>query len=77
MFKSLTLKDYIAIAQVIVSLGLITGILLQKQGTDVGGIFGGRQENYYNRRGIEKGLFYATIALCTLFLGLGVANLLL
>lgn len=67
---------YLTIAQVIVSGGLIASILLQKQGTDVGGIFGGRQESYYSRRGLEKTLFFATIALSVLFLGLGVANLL-
>lgn len=75
MFKNLTLKDYIAIAQAILSVALIVVILLQKQGTGVGGLFGGQQENYYSRRGIEKSLFLATIGLCVLFLGLGVVNL--
>jgi len=69
------MDTYLPIAQVIVSLGLIVSILLQKQGTDVSGIFGGKQENYYSRRGLEKGLFFATIALTVLFLGLGMANL--
>ena len=75
MFGTLSLKDYIAIAQVIVSLALIIAILLQKQGTDVGGLFGGRHENYYSRRGVEKTLFFTTIGLSVLFLGLGAANL--
>ncbi|MBI3334879.1 MAG: preprotein translocase subunit SecG [Candidatus Portnoybacteria bacterium] len=70
------MATYLTIAQVIVSITLITSILLQKQGTDVGGIFGGRQESYYSRRGLEKILFFATIALSVFFLGLGVANLL-
>lgn len=73
----LTLTDYIALAQVLVSGALIVAILLQKQGTDIGGIFGGRQENYYNRRGIERSLFFGTIGLTVLFLGLGMANLVL
>lgn len=77
ILKNLSLNDYIVIAQVIVSVALIVAILLQKQGTDIGGIFGGRQENYYSRRGIERSLFYGTIGLSVLFLGLGIANLVL
>lgn len=77
ILKTLSLKDYITIAQVVVSALLIVAILLQKQGTDVGGIFGGRQESYYSRRGIEKSLFFATIGLSVLFLGLGMVNLVL
>lgn len=69
------MQTYLTIAQVIVSAVLVGAILLQKQGTDVGGIFGGRQESYYSRRGLEKGLFFGTIALSVLFLGLGLANL--
>lgn len=69
------MQTYLTIAQIIVSAALIGAILLQKQGTDVGGIFGGRQESYYSRRGLEKGLFLGTIALSVLFLGLGLANL--
>ena len=66
---------YLTIAHTIVSIGLIVSILLQRQGSDLGGLFGGRQENYYSRRGLEKGLFFATIVFTVLFLGLGVANL--
>lgn len=66
---------YLTIAHAVVSVGLIVCILLQRQGSDLGGLFGGRQENYYSRRGLEKGLFFATITLTVLFLGLGVANL--
>lgn len=66
---------YLTIAHTIVSAALIACILLQKQGAGLGGIFGGKQENYYGRRGIEKGLFFATITFTVLFLGLGMANL--
>ncbi len=69
------MAKYITIAQVIVSLLLIASILLQKQGTGAGGMFGGLTENYYSKRGFVKSLFYATIVLVVLFLSLGVANL--
>ncbi len=65
------MEVYITIAQVIVSIILIISILMQKQGTGLGG----SGENYYSRRGTEKILFFATIILIILFLGLGVANI--
>ena len=68
---------YFTIAQVVVSVGLIASILLQKQSAGAGGIFGGFAETYYSKRGFVKSLFYATIALAVLFLGLGVVNLVL
>jgi protein translocase SecG subunit len=71
------MQFYITIAQVIVSILLIGFIILQKQGTDLGGIFGGTQESYYSRRGAEKGFFYAAIACSVIFLGLGLVSLFL
>lgn len=69
------MTPYITIAQVVISVLLIGSILLQKQGTDLGGIFGGHQESYYSRRGVERSLFFVTIGLSILFMGLGVVNL--
>jgi protein translocase SecG subunit len=62
------------ILQIITSLALIAVILLQAQGTGLGGLFGGAGEEYRSKRGIEKGLFYATIALSVVFLGLSLAG---
>ena len=69
------MEVYITIAQVIVSIILIISILMQKQGTSMSGFLGGSGESYYSRRGTEKILFFATIILIILFLGLGVANI--
>jgi len=69
------MKSYLAIVHVIAASGLIITILLQKQGSGLGGILGGSAENYYTRRGITKSIFYLSIGLSVLFLGLGVANL--
>jgi preprotein translocase subunit SecG len=47
---------------------LLTGaVLLQSQGTGLGSSWGGGGETYHTRRGVEKVLFYATIALAVLF----------
>jgi len=58
------------IFQIIVSLALIATILLQAQGTGLGIAFGGGGEEYRSKRGLEKLLFYATIILSVIFLGL-------
>ena len=62
------------IAQIIVSILLITSILLQNRGAGVGGIFGGSGGVYLTKRGIEKKLFVLTIILAIIFvlLSLGV-----
>lgn len=61
------------ILQIIVSLALIVVIILQAKGTGLGASFGG-SSNYHTRRGIEKTLFSATIALSILFVVLAIVN---
>ena len=65
----------LVIAQVVVAVLLIISILLQSSGSGLGGVFGGAGAVYSTKRGIEKGLFFATIILSVLFFGLAVANL--
>lgn len=67
----------IQIGQIIVSLLLIISILLQSKGSSTGGVFGGTNEIYRAKRGVEKILFRATIVLAVLFIGLAVAGLLI
>ena len=64
------------IVQVIVAATLITLILLQTKGTGLGGIFGGDSSVYKSRRGVEKTLFNATIALSVVFFLVATANVL-
>ncbi len=52
---------------VLVSVALITLIMIQVRGSGVGVVFGGSSEVYRSRRGVEKLLHYATIALAVLF----------
>ena len=52
-------------------------ILLQQRGTGLGGAFGGEGTVFRTKRGLEKGLFYATIAIAFLFVGTAILNLFL
>jgi len=56
-------------AQLVLSLLLITGIVLQNRGASLGGAFGGDNfaSTFYKRRGAEKFLFQATIVIAVLF----------
>ena len=55
--------------QIILSVMLVAAILLQQSGAGVGGAFGGGDGSsmHYTRRGFEKFLFQATIAMGILF----------
>jgi preprotein translocase subunit SecG len=53
--------------EIIIAILLIVSILLQHQGTSLGGTFGGEGNFYRSRRGVEKALFYFTIILASLF----------
>ncbi len=65
-------------AQVALSVLLIGAILLQQRGAGLGGAFGGDSfsSTFYKRRGLEKLLFNATIALAVLFALSALASLL-
>jgi len=71
------LLRYLQIVQIIVSLSLIVGILLQAKGAGFGGIFGGEGGVYKSRRGVERTLFNVTIVLVVIFFIVSVATVLL
>ena len=57
------------VSLIVVSLALITSIMLQSKGIGLGGLTGGDSGGVYTqRRGIDKVLFYVTIALSVIFL---------
>ncbi|MCX6721400.1 MAG: preprotein translocase subunit SecG [Candidatus Staskawiczbacteria bacterium] len=64
-------------SQIIVSIALIALITLQQRGAALGAGFGGGGEVYSTKRGAQKKIHYATIAMATLFLVLGVLNILI
>ena len=55
-------------AEIILSILLIVGIVLQQRGATLGGAFGGDNfaSTFYKRRGAEKFLFVATISIAIL-----------
>lgn len=57
----------ISIAQIIVSILLVTVILLQERSSGLSGVFGGDSEFYHTRRGLEKIIFWSTIVLAITF----------
>lgn len=63
------LRATLPYAQIILSLLLIIGIVLQQRGAGLGGAFGGDNfaSTFYKRRGAEKFLFNATIVIALLF----------
>ena len=69
------MKNYILpIIQIILSVILIIVILLQQQGTGLGSAFGGGDAMFRTKRGLEKGLFYATIVISILFFITAILN---
>ena len=66
-------------AEIALSILLIVGITLQQRGATLGGAFGGDNfaSTFYKRRGAEKFLFNATVALAILFVLAAVASFLL
>jgi len=69
------MKEYLPVAQILVSVFLIIFILLQQRGTALGSTFGGEGGFYATRRGIQQKIFWATIILGILFLVLALLNL--
>lgn len=64
-----TLKAILPYVELVLSLLLILGIVLQQRGASLGGAFGGDNfsSTFYKRRGAEKFLFNATILIAVLF----------
>ncbi len=60
--------------QILLAILLTAAILLQQRGTGLGSAFGGEGNVFRTKRGIEKGLFYATIGLAVLFFASAILN---
>ena len=70
------MKNILLYAQLGSAVLLIITILLQQRGQGMGSSIGGGME-YSTKRGVEKGVFYATIVFAVLFIGVSVARLVL
>lgn len=69
------MSNILNIAQIIITIMLVIGILMQNRGSGLGSAFGGEGNVYMTKRGAEKTIFIATIVLSILFLGLGVLRI--
>lgn len=65
----------ITIIQLIVAVLLIVSILLQNRGSGLSGAFGGDFGGYYTKRGLEKFLFYISMILGAVFVGLAIITI--
>ena len=61
--------------QIILSVLLVAGILLQQKGSGLGSSLGGSNVEYSTKRGAEKFIFTATIVLAVLFLAISVLRI--
>ncbi len=66
-----TLASILPYIQVVLAVILVTAILLQRTGAQIGGAFGGSDNfssAFHTRRGLEKTLFITTIIIAVLFI---------
>lgn len=69
------LRDYLDLAQIVVSVGLVLAIVLQSKSAGLGGLTGGDTGGVFRaRRGVEKTLFNITSGLSVVFFVIAVAN---
>lgn len=72
------MNDILYYSQLAASIILIILVAIQQRGTALGAGFGGGSgEVYSTKRGAQKKIYYATIAVATIFLALGVLNILI
>lgn len=69
------MKNLLLLCQIILAASIIGLILLQAQGTGLGSTWGGGGETYHTKRGVEKMVFYLTIAAVVLFAVISIAVL--
>ena len=65
-----TITSVLPYIQIVLAVILVTAVLLQKTGSQIGGAFGGSDNfstAYHTRRGLEKTLFIITIVVAILF----------
>lgn len=73
----MNIQMILSIAEIAVVILLIITILLQQKGSGLGSAFGGGNDIYATKRGAEKFIFYSSIVLSVLFLGLALASFLI
>lgn len=67
--------NYLPLIQIVISVVLIILILLQQKSQALGSAFGGDSGFYSTRRGLQQKIFWATVALGSVFVVLALFNL--
>ncbi len=70
----MSLSDYLAVAEILVSVALVAIVMMQLKGEGVGGLQSGSFVR--TRRGLEKTLFQLTIVLVIVFLVISAVSVL-
>lgn len=71
------MRSTVSLIQIILGVLLVLVIIIQQKGSGLGSAFGGEMGFYRTKRGAEKLLFYATIALAVAFLISSMAGLII
>ena len=72
------MANFLNIALIITSVGLILSVILQSKGAGLGGLTGADTGGVFTaRRGIERILFWVTIVLSVVFFGLVITVIIL
>ena len=72
------MKTFLYLAEIVTSIGLIVLVLLQAKDAGLSSMFGGSDMGVYRtRRGVERTMFNATIALTIFFALLSLATVVL
>ncbi len=69
--------NILVLLQVTISLFLIAAVILQSRGHQGGVAFGTYGQTYRSKKGLEKLLFYLTIALAALFASISILAVLI
>lgn len=75
MYNLEKMKPVISAVQIILGILLVLIIIIQQKGSGLGSAFGGDLGFYRTKRGAEKLLFYATIALSVAFVVASIVGL--
>lgn len=71
------INTILSVAQIVISILLVTAILLQQRGASVGAAFGGGDTIHVTRRGVDQYLYISTIVLAVLFFATAITAFLL
>jgi protein translocase SecG subunit len=69
------MKNTLLIIQIVISAFLVVSVLLQNRAEGLGKMFGGGGEVFRTKRGLEKFLYYFTIALSVILVVLSLTLL--